>query len=258
MIYLPLNNIIHPCLNFRISMENTTCALEIIYQDKDLVAVNKPHDLLVHRTRIAKDAETFALQILRNQLDRHVYPIHRLDRKTGGVMLFALNPDTLKIMQKAFASRIVKKQYLAIVRGYTDSEGEINYSLQKENGVLQEALTRFNTLGRSEMGWPSGNFPTSRYSLVLLEPLTGRNHQLRKHMAHILHPIIADRPHGCNKQNKLFKEKFGLMTMMLHACRISFTHPETGEKTLLKAPLQKEFVRMLHELRLPPHPDHSG
>lgn len=236
-------------------LENTSPTLQILYQDKFLVAINKPHDLLVHRTRIANDADTFALQLLRDQLDCPVYPAHRLDRKTGGVMLFALNPDILKMMQHAFASRKISKQYLAIVRGFAEPEGTVDYPLRKDNGVMQEAITHFQTLSKTEMNWPSGNFPSSRYSLVLLKPVTGRKHQLRKHMAHLLHPIIADRPYGCNKQNKLFKEKFGLMTMMLHAFRITFPHPETGEQISVEAPLHPEFVRMLNELNLPFHPD---
>lgn len=223
--------------------------LEVLYQDDCLVAINKPHGLLVHRTRLAEDATEFALQMLRNQLEKHVYPIHRLDRKTGGVLLFGLNEEIHKTMQHSFAERQVKKKYLAIVRGFTNDEECINYPLKKENGNLQEAITDFVTLDRVEIDLPFGKHQTSRYSLVELSPLTGRKHQIRRHLAHLRNPIIADRPHGDNKQNKLFKEKFGLMTMMLHAIELNFFHPVTGVKVKIKAELQSEFKRMIRELR---------
>lgn len=219
--------------------------LEIIYQDDHLVAINKPHGLLVHRTRLANDADEFALQLLRDQLGRRVFPNHRLDRKTGGVLLFGLNEEVHIAMQKAFADKLIDKRYLAIVRGYTEDEGIIDYPLKKENGTIQEAITRYKTLDRTELDLPFGKHETSRYSLLEVNPLTGRYHQIRKHLDHIHHPIIGDRPHGCNKQNKLFKEKFQLMTMMLHAKELSFTHPVTKESITISAGIQDEFQRMI-------------
>ena len=124
--------------------------LEILYQDEHLVAINKPHDLLVHRTKLADDADQFALQILRDQLNQHVYPIHRLDRKTGGVLLFALSEEMHKIMQRQFAERKVDKKSLAIVRGFTAKEQTINYPLKKDNGNIQEAVTKIKTIEKTE------------------------------------------------------------------------------------------------------------
>lgn len=223
--------------------------LEIIFQDEHLVAINKPHGLLVHRTKLANDVNEFALQILRDQLEKRVYPVHRIDRKTGGVLLFSLNDDIHKIMQRRFADKLIAKKYIAIVRGYTEDHGIIEYPLRKENGKLQEAITKFSTLDRTELDIPFGIHMTSRYSLLEINPLTGRYHQIRKHLDHIHHPIIGDRPHGCNKQNKLFKEKFGLMTMMLHAKELSFEHPVTNKKITISAELQSEFERMIRLLQ---------
>ena len=222
--------------------------LDILYEDEHLVAINKPHDLLVHRTKIAAQADVFALQLLRDQINKHVYPNHRLDRKTGGVLLFGLNEDVHRAMQQQFAERQVKKKYLAIVRGFTDDEQTIDYSLKRENGTSQNAITNYITLDRVELDIPLGPHQTSRYSLLEINPLTGRYHQIRKHLAHIHHPIICDRPHGCNKQNKLFKEKFGLMTMMLHALELQFSHPISGEHVSITANLHSEFRRMLRGL----------
>ncbi|GAB4056355.1 pseudouridine synthase [Spirosoma litoris] len=223
--------------------------LSILYQSADLVAINKPHGLLVHRSPIASDASEFAVQILRDQLGQRVYPVHRLDRKTGGVLLFALTESMNSLMQQQFMEGDVAKTYLAIVRGFTPDEQTIDYALRnEETGVFQDAVTHFKTLQRTEIPLPFGKHTTSRYSLVKLTPDTGRMHQLRKHMAHILHPIIGDRPHGCNKQNKLFKEHFEMNTMLLHARQLAFTHPVTEERITITAPFQVEFERMLGEL----------
>lgn len=223
--------------------------LSILYQSADLVAINKPHGLLVHRSPIASDASEFAVQILRDQLGQRVYPVHRLDRKTGGVLLFALTESMNSLMQQQFMEGDVAKTYLAIVRGFTPDEQTIDYALRnEETGVFQDAVTHLKTIQRTEIPLPFGKHTTSRYSLVELTPTTGRMHQLRKHMAHILHPIIGDRPHGCNKQNKLFKEHFEMNTMLLHARQLAFTHPITEERIIIIAPFQAEFERMLGEL----------
>ncbi len=219
--------------------------LEIIYKDEYLVAINKPHGLLVHRSEYAGVADFYAVQELKKQLGKKVHPCHRIDRKTGGILLFALTKELNSIMQQQFAGNLVKKKYLAIVRGYTDDSGIIDYSLTNEKGKIQESLTNYNTLGRVELDIPFGKFKTSRYSLVEVYPQSGRMHQIRKHLAHIFHPIIGDRPHGCNKQNKFFKEQWNMDTMMLHASEISFKHPINHEDITIKADIQSEFRRMM-------------
>jgi tRNA pseudouridine65 synthase len=219
--------------------------LEVLFRDEYLIAINKPHDLLVHRSSIASDASHFALQILRDQIGKKVYPVHRIDRKTGGVLLFAFDKSVEIDMQKKFADNKVTKKYLAILRGYTDDAGEIDYPLRKENGTLQDAFTRYRTLKRAELDVPFGMHPTSRYSLIEAMPATGRMHQLRKHFSHIFHPIIGDRTHGCNKQNRLFTEKWQMSTMLLHALALTFNHPVNGEAINIEASPQTEFVRVM-------------
>lgn len=223
--------------------------LEIIHQDESLVAINKPHGLLVHRSPIASDADEFAVQLLRDQLGHKVFPVHRLDRKTGGVLLFALDNELNKQMQIAFMERRVSKKYLALVRGFAPENGKIDYPLFDEKGRSNEAVTHFKTLERFEVSVAFGNHSTSRYSLIEANPETGRMHQLRRHFAHIFHPIIGDRPHGCNKQNKLFLEKWGMNTMLLHATELMFQHPITGNEIVIKAGLQSEFNRVLDQMR---------
>ncbi|WP_313190954.1 pseudouridine synthase [Sphingobacterium sp.] len=224
--------------------------LEILFEDEDFVAINKPHGLLVHKSSIAADTSEFALQLLRDQIGKKVYPAHRLDRKTAGVLLFSLNKEMDSAIQTAFSQNLIKKEYLAVLRGHTDPEGTIDYPLKKENGTIQEALTNYQTLATTEIDLPFGKFPTSRYSLVLAKPETGRMHQLRRHFAHIFHPIIGDRPHGCNKQNKLWKDTFQHDTMLLHAKSLVFTHPKTQENILIQAQIQPEFERALGILNI--------
>jgi tRNA pseudouridine65 synthase len=224
--------------------------LEIIYQDENIIAINKPHGLLVHQSPIARNAEEFALQLLRDQIQQHVWPVHRLDRKTSGLLLFALNKETDRLMQQQFMENKVQKKYLAVLRGHSPDELLIDYPLKKENGTLQDAITHFKTLARTEIPLAVGKHPTSRYSLVEAQPQTGRMHQLRRHFAHIFHPIIGDRPHGCNKQNKFFKEHFQMESMLLHASELEFFHPLSNKKLHLKAALQPEFIRMLAILKI--------
>ncbi|WP_443947436.1 pseudouridine synthase [Pedobacter sp. AW1-32] len=219
--------------------------LEIIYQDEYLIAINKPHGLLVHKSSIARDATEFALQMLRDQVGQHVSPVHRLDRKTSGILLFAFDKESEIAMQKQFMNTETDKKYLAIVRGFAPEQMDIDYPLAKENGTLQDAFTSFKTLKRAEIDVPFGKHQTSRYSLVEANPKTGRMHQLRKHFSHILHPIIGDRTHGCNKQNKLFLEKWDMTTMLLHASELSFIHPVTQQNIHLQANMHDEFSRTM-------------
>jgi tRNA pseudouridine65 synthase len=219
--------------------------LEILHHDEHLVAINKPHGLLVHKSPIAADASEFAVQMLRDQLGQRVFPAHRLDRKTSGVLLFALSPEANSLMQGKFENRQVKKTYQAIVRGFIPETGTIDYALTNENGLVQDALTHYVRLATAELPVAFGKHPTSRYSFVKLLPETGRHHQLRKHMAHIFHPIIGDRPHGCNKQNKLWLEKWEMNKMLLHATELQFEHPITGEEVRIGAGFQSEFLRAM-------------
>lgn len=222
--------------------------LEILFQDDHFVAINKPHGLLVHRSSIARNATEFAIQKLRDQINLKVFPVHRLDRKTSGVLLFAVKREVNSLMQQEFMNHEVDKKYLAIVRGYTKDKDRIEYELQREDGKIQEAITNFKTLQKAEIEIPSNGFKTSRYSLIEVYPETGRFHQIRKHMAHIRHPIIGDRPHGCNKQNKIFLERFNMNSMMLHASELDFIHPITGESIKISSSPLSEFKRMIEEL----------
>ena len=219
--------------------------MEILFQDDHLIAVNKPAGLLVHRSSIAKDATEFALQKTRDFVGKEVHPIHRLDRKTSGVLLFTFDKNTLHSMQNLFNEGKVRKEYHAIVRGFTDDSGKIDYALVNDKGLTQSARTMYTTHKKWEITKSFGRYKTSRYAYVHVFPETGRMHQIRKHFAHIFHPIIGDRPHGCNKQNRFFKREFNLMEMLLHAKSYSFEHPLTSDKIIIQAPIRNEFMRIV-------------
>lgn len=223
--------------------------LEIVYQDAWCIAINKPHGLLVHRSSIARDADEFAVQLLRDQVGFPVFPVHRLDRKTSGVLLFASQAEYVSEFQSSMQSDDAQKRYLALVRGFFQDEIALNYPLTRDDGKVQEAQTNFTKIEHFELSVPFGGFPTSRYSLIEAQPLTGRMHQIRKHLNHLRHPIIGDRPHGCNKQNKLFLERWNMNTMLLHAKFLTLKHPFLGTQLNLEAELSDDFGGVLEMMR---------
>ncbi len=230
--------------------------LEILYQDTSIVIINKPSGLLVHKSLIDKHETEFALQLLRDQIGSHVHAVHRLDKPTSGVLVFALNSVVASQLSAMFREGEISKQYLAIVRGYTEPEGLIDHPLkqmidtkaQKRRGITQEpkeAQTAYRRLGTIELPYPVSRYPVARYSLVKLMPKTGRKHQLRRHMKHIHHHLIGDTKHGRGEHNILFREKFGCHRLLLHAEKIAFTHPVTHEVLEIVAPLDKVFAEFM-------------
>ncbi len=233
--------------------------MEILYRDDCLVAVHKPAGLLVHRSLIDKHATDFALQRVRDQLGRRVYPVHRLDRPTSGVLLFALDAGTARTLTAQFTAGQVVKTYRAIVRGYLEPEGVIDHALREELDVLadanadpnkapQTAITQFRRLATVELPFPVSRYPTARYSLVELQPQTGRKHQLRRHLKHIFHPIIGDTTHGDGRHNQFFARHFANQRLLLAATRLQLRHPQTGEVLLIRAPLAADFQRIVAAL----------
>ncbi len=226
--------------------------LEILYQDAYLVAINKPSGLLVHKSPIDKHETQFALQLVRDQIGQYVYPVHRLDKPTSGVLLFALSSEIAKVMSEFFRSNDVQKEYIAVVRGYIDESGHIDYPLkqmldtkeQKKLGIIkeaQEAETVYERLATVELPYAVSRYPVARYSLVKLLPKSGRKHQLRRHMKHIFHPIVGDTKHGRGEHNQLFREKFDCHRLLLHAQKVVFIHPVSKKKLVIIAPLDQGF-----------------
>ena len=225
--------------------------LEIVYQDDWIVAINKPSGLLVHRSFMDSAATEFAVQLLRDQLGCWVQPVHRLDRPTSGVLVFSLEKEVANDLMAQFADHLPQKRYLAVVRGYCEGEGVLDYALKREvddytqasTAVEQEAVTHWKCLKTVELPYAVGKFTTARFSLMELKPETGRKHQLRRHMAHLRHPMIGDTRHGDGVQNKFFRETLGIQRLLLHASGIRFTHPVTGCEVEMVAGYDEAFEK---------------
>lgn len=233
--------------------------LPILYEDDQLIAVAKPSGMFVHRSAADRSATEFVVQTVRDQLNCFVYPIHRLDRPTSGVLLLAKNSESAAVYATMFAERRVQKTYLALVRGFAESSGRIDSPLVSDKGrgrpatdphsVPQEAETTYRTLEKFEATFPSGRHVTTRCSLVEASPKTGRYHQIRRHMAGISHPVIGDADHGDTKLNRVFQQQVGVTRLMLAAIRIEFRHPMTDADTVIDCPPDDSFSSVINLLR---------
>lgn len=213
-------------------------SIEILYQDDHYIAVDKPSGLFVHKSDFDRRAD-YVLRIVRDMAGCLVWPVHRLDRPTSGVLIFALSRDAASRLSDEFRSRRVAKEYLAVVRGYTDDAGVIDYPLKAESDDKpRDAVSRYQTILKTELPYPVGRYNTARYSLVKIFPETGRYHQIRKHFAHIFHPVIGDSVHGDGKHNRLIRETFGVGRLLLAATVLKFNHPYRGLPVLVEAPVE--------------------
>ena len=218
--------------------------LKILYQDDYVVAIHKPAGLLVHRSMIDRHETQFAMQMLRDQIGQHVFPVHRLDRPTSGVLIFALSADVARLLGEQFAGHDIAKTYFAIVRGHIKEPGTIDYALKekldkiadkraKQDKEAQEAQTEYVPLQHFELPFAVSRYPSARYTLVRLHPKTGRKHQLRRHMCHINHPILGDTTHGDGKHNKFVREQFEFNRLALTCQQMTIKHPITHEKLII-------------------------
>ncbi|WP_180981178.1 tRNA pseudouridine(65) synthase TruC [Vibrio diazotrophicus] len=232
--------------------------LEVIYQDEYLVAVNKPAGMLVHRSWLDKHETQFVMQTLRDQIGQHVFPLHRLDRPTSGVLVFALSSEIASNVMPMFANHEMVKTYHAIVRGWIEEGDVLDYPLKeeldkiadkfaKQDKEAQSAVTEYQPLAKVEVPFSTGKFPTTRYCLVEMKPKTGRKHQLRRHMAHLRHPIVGDTTHGDGKHNRLYREEYDCHRLMLHASELRFVHPYTKQELVLKASFDESWQKLFAE-----------
>jgi len=232
--------------------------LEILYQDEWLVAVNKPSGWLVHRSWLDRHETVFVMQTVRDQIGQHVFTAHRLDKPTSGVLLMGLSSEVGRLLSLQFEQHQMQKTYHAVVRGWLESSGTLDYPLVEELDKIadkhatevrtaQPAVTDYQSLATVDMPVGIGRYPTSRYSLVELAPKTGRKHQLRRHMSHLRHPIIGDSAHGDLRQNRGAAEHFGANRLMLHASSLALTHPVTGEPLLIRAGLDGVWQNLMQQ-----------
>jgi tRNA pseudouridine65 synthase len=232
--------------------------LPILYQDEQLVAIHKPAGLLVHRSVLDRHETRFAVQLLRDQIGRRVQPVHRLDKGTSGVLLFAFEKDVAATMSTQFESLEVHKTYLAIVRGWPAEQGLIDHALPivrdeyeapaAAESAAQPARTAWRRLATAELPLQVDRYPTSRYALLALFPETGRRHQIRRHLKHVSHPIIGDATYGKGRHNRMFAEHIGVGRLFLASSRLQCRHPVSGAALDIRAPLAPEFERVVEAL----------
>jgi len=232
--------------------------LPVLYLDDRMVVVDKPSGLLVHRSPIDRHETRFALQIVRDQLGRRVHPVHRLDKGTSGALVLALDPESATLLSQAFATRSVTKTYVALVRGWPDASGTIDRALaavdderigEPSSRVPRDAVTTFRRLATYELPVRVDRYPSSRYALLELAPLTGRRHQLRRHLAGASHPIVGDSTYGKGRHNRLFAERYGVRRLLLACTRLEFeSTPGRAEPLRVDAPLAPAFASLLTAL----------
>lgn len=235
--------------------------VRILYKDSHFVAIDKPAGLLVHRSNIDRQATEFAIQIVRDQIGQLVYPVHRLDKPTSGVLLFALSSEASSALCEDFRERRIEKHYLALVRGHTKASGVLDRPLTdnpawkkgrfaSKKSEPQDAVTHFETVSQCEAAIAIEPYPSARYSLLKLQPKTGRRHQIRRHLKHAAHPIIGDTTHGDHRHNRFFRGE-GYTRMMLVATELAFTHPGTGERVRINAEPGSDFANLLDRIGMP-------
>ena len=207
--------------------------LHLLWRDEHLVAVYKPAGWLVHRTGLDAGETRFVMQTLRDQLGQHVYPVHRLDKGTCGVLVMALHSDAARTLSQAFERHATTKRYLAMVRGWAPAHAEVDHALRPDDAppdaAVQSAHTVFHSLARLTLPEAcDARFASTRASLVEAVPTTGRRHQIRRHLKHLAHPILGDATHGKGPLNRWWAERLGQQRLWLHAWQLTVPHPVTG------------------------------
>ncbi|MHB8763446.1 MAG: pseudouridine synthase [Deferrisomatales bacterium] len=229
--------------------------LLILYRDDHCVAVHKPPGLLVHPTALAAGEDDCALRRVRRQLGRRVFPVHRLDRATSGVLLFALGPEAARDLCLAFRQGEVGKTYRAVVRGWMPAEGRVDHPLRSLRGAnARPAATEYRRLATAEVPVPTGRYPSARHSLVEVRPLTGRSHQIRRHFAHLSHPLVGDTVYGDGRHNRLWRERFEVHRLLLVATRLTFRPPGAADDVTVAAQEEPELEPPFRQLGWWPPP----
>lgn len=241
--------------------------LDILYRDEQLVAIAKPAGLLVHRSMLDRHETRFAVQLLRDQIGQQVHPVHRLDRGTSGILLFALDRETARAACAQFEAQDIDKTYLAIVRGHPDAAGRIDHPLSRQRdtygntcgdisefppkspqGTAQAARTDYRRLATTELPFAVDRYPTSRYALLELKPHSGRRHQIRRHLKHLAHPIIGDATYGKGCHNRFFQTQFACRRLLLACTSLCLQHPRRGTPLRITAPLSEDFAQVVSAL----------
>ena len=224
--------------------------IDLLYEDEAIIIANKPANLLIHHSYYARNIrEQTLLQLLKEQQGQDFYPIHRLDRKTSGLMVLAKQKNSIAEFQHLFEYQGITKHYVAIVRGHVNEKLHITSPVKlPENKVYKDAETQCIPLDTGTLPIAVGPYEESRYSLVLLIPKTGRIHQLRIHMNKVSRPIIGDTKYGDRFHNRMFEKQFGCGDLLLHAQALRFVHPLTSKLIELQTKMPPRWQPILDAL----------
>lgn len=236
----------------------TPVVLQILYKDQHFVAINKPAGLLVHRSPIDRHETRFAVQMLRDQIGQHVYPVHRLDKPTSGVLIFGLSDESTRRLARLFESNTVRKHYVAVVRGHIRTAMTIDHALtyrddsygdRNHAGTMpaQAAVTDLEPLATVELPVAFGRYASMRFTLIKASPKSGRRHQIRRHLKHISHPIIGDANYGKGDLNRFVAGNFHCSRLMLAATRLEFTHPFSNDAITIDASVEHGYQHLLNQ-----------
>ncbi len=224
--------------------------LPLLHLDRGLAAFDKPPGLLVHPSGLDAHETRTALALAQEALGERLWPLHRLDKATSGVLLFARGADAARALRAAFEQGRVRKRYLALVRGWPVAEGRIDRPLARDperpsaGQPRLAATTCWHVLARFEWPFATGpRHPTSRYALVEVDPLTGRRHQIRRHFKHLAHPLVGDTTHGKGEHNRAVATWLGTRRLWLHAARVELDVP--GRSVAIDAAPGPEWAPLL-------------
>ena len=225
-------------------------SLEIIYQDSYCLLVTKPNNVLVHHAHHYRNKidEKSLMQLIENQLGTRYFPIHRLDRKTSGIILLASKKEYVSTFQALFTNKEIKKIYYGVVRGYSQDNRIIDSPVKGRDAlVYKEAESHLKRLNKIELNIPVKPYDSSRYSLVELTPTTGRMHQLRIHMNKLSTPLINDAKYGDKNHDTMYREQFGWTNLFLHAGSLAFTHPFSNQELFLKSSFSNDWIQLFEK-----------
>lgn len=219
--------------------------LSVLHRGKEYVIVHKPAGLITYGERGEQSAQT----ALERQLGRKVFPVHRLDKLTCGLLVFALTPERAAQWTNLFRGKGVQKIYTAIVHGVPEPQkGTWNEPLprHKEKDILEPARTDYRVLGSVEIELAGEK---RQYSLLECEPKTGRYHQIRRHCRKAGHPIVGDPDYGNAWDLREFKKKFGLKRTLLSATELFFHDPLRDTEEHVRTRPDPDFMKICRAFR---------
>ncbi len=235
-----------------ISKEIHSELTHFVYEDDHLLAIDKPAGFFIQppqlnrkNSKLFVNPEKSILPHLNHFFSDKVYPVHRLDSATTGLVLIAKNREIAGELNLMFRQRKIEKKYWALVRGFTEPLGLINKALKNPlTDHWDESETYYKSIEHFEINSPLGKYPTARYSWLEVRPITGRWRQIRRHLDQIAHPIVGDIDHGDGLHNRYFRDILGLGGLFLRAQELKFTHPITHQEILIQAPQHPRWNKL--------------